>query len=118
MKAVERRVNHHHPIVVFPEAHIWPYYTKIRPFKSTAFKYPIKYNVPAFCFTTTYQKRKFSKKPKITVYVDGPFYPDSNLRGKEQEIELRNQVYECMVERSKNSTDEYYKYYKRVEKND
>ena len=118
MNAIERRIDHHHPIVVYPEAHIWPYYTKIRPFKSTAFRYPIKYDVPAYCFTTTYQKRKFSKKPKITVYVDGPFYPKQDLHGKEQEIELRNQVYNCMVERSKNSTYEYYKYYKRVEKND
>ena len=58
------------------------------------------------------------KKPKITVYVDGPFYPKPELHGKEQEIELRNQIYNCMVERSKNSTYEYYKYYKRVEKND
>lgn len=105
-------------IAIYPEAHIWPYYTKIRPFKSTSFRYPIKYNVPAYCFTTTYQKRKFSKKPKITVYVDGPFYPKQDLHGKKQEIELRNQVYNCMVERSKNSTYEYYKYYKRVEKND
>ena len=118
MNAIERRIDHHHPIVVYPEAHIWPYYTKIRPFKSTSFRYPIKYDVPAYCFTTTYQKRKFSKKPKITVYVDGPFYPKQDLHGKEQEIELRNQVYNCMVERSKNSTYEYYKYYKRVEKND
>ena len=118
MNAIERRLKHHHPIVIFPEAHIWPYYTKIRPYKSTSFRYPIKYDVPAFCFTTTYQKRKFFKKPKITVYVDGPFYPDKNLNGKEQEIELRDRIYNCMVERSKNSNYEYYKYYQRVEKND
>ena len=118
MNAIERRVNHHHPIVIFPEAHIWPYYTKIRPYKSTAFRYPIKFDKPAFCFTTTYQKRRFSNKPKITVYVDGPFYYDKELKGKAQEVDLRDRVYNCMVERSKNSTFEYYKYYKRVDKND
>lgn len=107
-----------HPIVIFPEAHIWPYYTKIRPFKSTSFKYPIKSCKPSFSFTTTYQKRRFSKKPKITVYVDGPFYPNPNLSKKDMEIDLRNQIYEKMVERSKLSTYEYYNYYYRGENND
>ena len=118
MNAIENRINHHHPIVIFPEAHIWPYYTKIRPFKSTSFRYPIKFDKPAYCFTTTYQKRRFSKKPKITVYVDGPFYYDKELKGKAQEVDLRDKVYNCMVSRSMNSTYEYYKYYKRDNTND
>ena len=111
MDAIERRINHHHPIVIYPEAHIWPYYTKIRPYKATSFRYPVKLDKPAYCFTTTYQKRKFSNKPKMTVYVDGPFYYDKNLKGKMAEEELRNRIYNCMVERSKNSTYEYFKYY-------
>ena len=118
MNAVERRINHNHPVVIFPEAHIWPYYTKIRPYKPISFKYPIKLGVPAFCFTTTYQKRRFFKKPRITVYVDGPFYPNNELNCKEAEKELRDRIYECMVERAKLSNYEYYKYYKRNEVND
>ena len=118
MDAIERRMKHRHPIVIFPEAHIWPYYTKIRPFKATSFRYPVKLDKPAFCYTTTFQKRRFSKKPKIIVYVDGPFYYDKNLKGKMAEEELRNRIYNTMVERSKNSNYEYYKYYKRDEVND
>lgn len=118
MDAMDERVNKKHPIVIYPEAHLWPYYTKIRPYKSTSFRYPIKLDKPAYCFTTTYQKRKFSKKPKITVYVDGPFYYNKELKGKAQEVDLRDRIYDCMVNRSKNSNYEYIKYYKRVDKND
>ena len=53
--------------------HIYGHITqKIRPFKDVSFKYPIKYNVPAFCITNTYQKGK-KDKIKIVTYIDGPF---------------------------------------------
>lgn len=100
-------------VQIYPEAHIWPYYTKIRPFKSVSFRYPIENDKPTFCFTVTYQKRKHSKKPKITIYVDGPFYPNKELKIKEQIEDLRNQVYQTMVNRSKSSNYEYIKYVKR-----
>ena len=116
--ALKKRLKHHHPIVVYPEAHIWPYYTHIRNFKSTSFKYPIKFNVPAFCFTNTYVKRKFSKRPKMITYIDGPFYPDSNLSGKACEQDLRDRVYNKMVERAKLSTYEYKYHYIKKENQD
>ncbi|AEE15926.1 1-acyl-sn-glycerol-3-phosphate acyltransferase [Treponema brennaborense] len=99
-------------IAIYPEAHIWPYYTGIRPFKSDAFRYPILFGKKVFCFTTTYRKRKFGRKPAITVYVDGPFEADSSVGKKEAEQKLRDQVYNIMVERSKNSTYEYIIYRK------
>lgn len=40
------------------------------------------------------------------------FFPDTCLNLHEQKNDLRNQVYECMVERSKNSNIEYIKYEK------
>ena len=101
------------PIFIYPEAHIWPYYTKIRNFSSTSFKYPIKFDVPVFCVTSTYQKRKFRKKPKIISYVDGPFYYNQELNGKERQEDLRNRIYNCMNERSKNSNVNYIKYIKK-----
>jgi len=52
-------------IVVYPEAHIWPYYTKIRPFTDQSFQYPVQYNSKVFSMTTTYQPRKNSDKVKI-----------------------------------------------------
>lgn len=110
---LEYRISKKSVIAIYPEAHIWPFYTKIRPFKSMSFSYPIRYNTPVFCFTNTYQKRKFSKKPKMITYVDGPFFPNEELTGKEQREDLRNRVYEAMVKRSQNSNIEIIKYVKR-----
>ncbi len=115
MNAVEKRVVQGHPVLIYPEAHIWPYYTKIRPYKSTAFRYPVKFQDPSYCYTTTYQQNGKRKKPKIVIYVDGPFYPDKSLDLKAQQEDLRNRIYDCMVERSKNSDYETIKYIKKGE---
>lgn len=117
MHAMEKRLVQGHPVLIYPEAHIWPYYTAIRPFKSTSFRYPIKFQVPSFCYTTTYQRQGKKKKPKMVIYVDGPFYPNKDLLDiKEQQEDLRNQVYNCMVERSKNSNFQYIEYIKKEKK--
>ena len=110
IQTLEYRIKEDSAIMIYPEAHIWPYYTGIRPFQSASFRYPIKFNVPSYCITTTYQQKKKSTKPLITVYVDGPFYASDGLEGKEREENLRNKIYDTMVERSKNSTYEYIKY--------
>lgn len=115
LQAVEIRILQKHAITIYPEAHIWPYYTKIRPFKDTSFRYPIQQKVPVFCFTNTYQARKWRKTPRIVTYVDGPFYPDSALRGPAQREELRNRVYDTMTERSRLNTVEKIKYIKKGE---
>ena len=117
MEALNYHARKNHFIVIYPEAHIWPYYTGIRPFKSTSFKYPIKYDKPVYCFTNTYRKvGKTGKKAKMVTYVDGPFYPSKNLPPKEMEQDLRNQVYNKMLERSKLSNIEIIKYVKAEEK--
>lgn len=103
LKAVERRISENHTVVIYPEAHIWPYYTKIRPFPDASFHYPIKYDAPAFCFTNTYQKRKHSQKPNMVTYIDGPFYPDPTLPAGQRKHELRDRIYACMCQRAENS---------------
>ena len=85
-------------------------YKKIRPFKSVSFKYPIELDKPVFCITNTYQKRG-KDKVKITSYIDGPFFVNKDLETKqEQKKDLRDRVYNQMVERSKNSDFEFIKY--------
>lgn len=97
-------------IVIYPEAHIWPYYTKIRPFLSVSFKYPEKTNSVVFSFTNTYHKTKILKRKKIITYIDGPFFFDNNITKKERIEKMRNEVYEAMVNRSKLNEVEYIKY--------
>ena len=115
LEAIKQKTNKGYAITIYPEAHIWPYYTKIRPFKDVSFKYPVQLEKPAFCITNTYQSYgKNNKKIKIVSYIDGPFFPNKELTLKEQQKELRNKIYNCMEERSKNSNIEYIKYIKKV----
>lgn len=113
IKCIETRIRQKRVINIYPEAHIWPFYTKIRPFKSTSFRYPVEYNTPVFCFTNVYKKRKHSKNPKIETYIDGPFYPDLSLSKAEAKQKLRDEVYNTMVERSKLNDVEIIKYIKK-----
>ena len=115
IQAIEKRTVQHHCVTVYPEAHIWPYYTKIRPFKSDSLGFPVKFNDPSFCFTVTYQKQNHTNKPKMVVYLDGPFYPDMKLTQVKQKEDLRKRIYEKMSERSKNSNCEYVHYEKATE---
>ncbi len=115
MGAVERRAAEGNAVVIYPEAHIWPYYTGIRPFTDDSFAYPVKLKLPVFCFTNTYQKRKLSKKPRIVTYVDGPFHPNEALPPRERRRALRDQVYHAMRERAKLNQVEVIKYVKKEE---
>lgn len=108
-KAVERRIQDGHPVIIYPEAHVWEYCTDIRPFSASSFKLPVKLGCPAFCFTVTYQKRRFGKKPKATLYVDGPFFAEGDSVKNKAE-HLRDTVYFAMKERSKASTYSYIVY--------
>ena len=98
-----------HSITIYPEGHIWPYYTKIRPFKDVSFKYPVELNVPIYVITNTYQLLK-KNRIRITSYVDGPFIPKSYLPKKEAQKELRNIAYNTMCQKSIKSNYENIKY--------
>lgn len=112
LNTLKYRTKKNSAIIIYPEAHVWPYYTKIRPFSSTSFRYPIKLNQPTFCITNTFVKTKFRKTPKVVTFIDGPFFVDSTLPPKEQENCLRNLVYNTMQNRSKYSNYEFIKYEK------
>lgn len=111
-QAIEKRISDGHPVVIYPEAHLWDYYTDIRPFGEGAFAYASKLGVPVYCFTSTYQKRKLGKKPQITVYIDGPFVSECSTK-REKARELRDMVYEQMKSRTKMNEVEYIHYIKR-----
>ena len=79
--AVKEAYEKKHWIAIYPEAHIWPYYTKIRPFASVSFNYPVKLGAPVFSYTMVYKKRKRSAFPKRVVYI-GPFCPTRSFPPK------------------------------------
>lgn len=113
LSTIEKRIEEKSSITIYPEAHIWPYYTKIRPFKDVSFKYPVQLGKPAFCMTNTYQTcGKNGDKVRIVTYIDGPFFAntEAGISKKEQQKDLRDRVYECMVERSKLSNAQVVRY--------
>lgn len=108
--ALSERISQKHCVVIYPEAHVWEYYTGIRPFPDSAFKYPVKENAPCYGLTCTYVKSKLFKRPKAYVYADGPFYPDMALPPKERTKKLHDAVYETMCKRAALSDCRYIEY--------
>ncbi len=115
-RALETRIEQNRAVAIYPEAHIWPYYTGIRPFKNTSFSYPVSMDKPCVVFVTTYRRRKIFKNahPNITVTLSEPFYPDNSLPEKEARQKLRDEVYDFMT--SVASGEDNYEYIKYVKK--
>ena len=108
--AVEKRLSEGECVTIYPEAHIWPYYIGIRPFPESSFRYPAKDHRPVFCFTNTYRRRPLLGTVQIITYVDGPFYAPENVAAARRKQALRQQAYEAMTLRSKESTFEKIRY--------
>ena len=107
---IARAIDKKYWVAIYPEAHIWPYYTGIRNFPAVSFRYPVKLDAPVFSYTMTFSKRRRSQKPKITVYVDGPFFADKDLPLKKAQQKLRDEVYVAMKARTDAHSDYEYKY--------
>ena len=105
-----------HRVLIYPEAHIWPYYNDIRNFRSASFRYPVDDNVPVVAATTTFKKRKGNRKPKPIIYIDGPFFPDETLSHRERIEDLATRVYEAMCYRA--HSDDNYAYIEYKKKSD
>ena len=117
VNALSWHIHKKHRVLIFPEAHIWPYYTKIRRFRTGSFRYPVNDNVPIVTFTTTFKKRRGNRKPKPIIYVDGPFYPDESLPYRQRVDDLAGKAYEAMKYRSENMDNyEYIHYEKKIDK--
>ena len=119
--AVDKRLGQKKALVVYPEAHVWPYATKIRKFPAgdKSFKYAVRNNLPVYTMTTTFHKRKDNKHgelPRMDVYVDGPFWPDAAKSEDENRAILAKKAYDSMVKYSKKNTYEYFEYKKKSSK--
>jgi 1-acyl-sn-glycerol-3-phosphate acyltransferase len=111
-EAIIKRHGEKNAIIIYPEAHVWPYYTGIRNFPSTSMQYPVMLSSPSFTMTNVYKKSRFRKRPYVISYIDGPFYPDQTLSRREARDKLRDEIYGKMKERSLESNCEYISYVK------
>ena len=109
-EAIHTHAKRGHVVAIYPEAHIWPYYTDIREFPATSFRFPAEEGKPAFTFTTVYHKRRFLPRPKTKVYIDGPFFPDPENTVKENQQLLRQSCYDAMKSRASLSTYNHVEY--------
>lgn len=115
VSAVSLRLRQRGCVAIYPEAHIWPFYTGIRPFSDSSFRYPVRENVPAVAMVTTYRRRRglfrLCKKPGMTVTFSEPMYPDASLSPRAAQRELRDRVYDFMTEISSSRENvEYIRY--------
>ena len=120
-EAADKRLKQKKCLVIYPEAHVWPYATKIRKFPAgdKSFKYATRNNLPIFTMTTTYHKRKDKKHgdlPRMEAYLDGPFWPDPKLSEEENRAKLAKEAYNSMTKNSKYNTYEYFKYIKKEQR--
>ena len=97
-ECIRKRFRRGEPIIIFPEAHIWPYCTRIRPFPDQAFTYPAQLGAPVFGMCVTYEEHKILKflKPRAVVHISNPIYPDMSKPLGERTHELREAVYNFM----------------------
>ena len=121
-EAIFRRIKEKKCVAIFPEGHVWPFYTGIRPFADTSFYYPAKDGAPVVAMVTTYRKRKglfaLCKRPGMTVTFSEPFYPDKTLPLKKLQKELRDKAYSFMTDISSTHENiEYIRYIKAPENN-
>ncbi len=106
--ALKTRIGEKSAVAIFPEAHIWPWYTGVRKFSDISFDYPAESGVPCVAFVTTYRRRKIFKNrhPYLTVTLSDPLYPDPTLKRAERRLDLRDRVY-AFMEETVSSPDNY-----------
>ncbi|MGI6167888.1 MAG: lysophospholipid acyltransferase family protein [Eubacteriales bacterium] len=100
VNAIGKHIKNRHVVAIYPEAHIWPYYTGVRNFSDDSFIYPVKFGVPAVAFAVKYRERRFLKnrRPLVTIHVSQPFWPNPDLPARQARRKLRDEVYKFMRE--------------------
>ena len=106
-------------ILIYPEAHIWPYYTKIRNFQSGSFNYPARFMSPVVPAVTIWRKPKIGKKPKQTIVFGTPIFPKEELNATQNKDYMHAECLRQMKEISESYPQfEYIKYIKKDENHD
>lgn len=112
-QTVQNLLKNNKVVCVFPEAHIWPYYTGLRPFPISAFKMAASVEAPVVPIATVYKKRLFGK-PRAVVYVGKPIYYNKNLSMTENAKICCNSSYNFVKSITDSPTNyQYIKYIKR-----
>ena len=72
------------PVLIFPEASLWPYYRKIRPFSRGTFLFAEQSGAPILPVIITFRTRRNGKQ-KMIINILKPIYPE----GKDSKVLLQ-----------------------------
>lgn len=104
LSAIKRHQQAGELLLIYPEAHVWPYYSGIRPFDATSFHYPVRLHAPVFTMTTTYQPGRWPHPVRQTIYLDGPLPTDPQAAPKVQQQQLHQAALAQLQTRSRLTT--------------
>lgn len=106
LKSLRVRHDRGEVILIYPEAHVWPYYTGIRPFAAAALHYPISLQAPVYTLTTTYAANR-----RLVLYLDGPLPYDQTAPRKRQQAQAHAAVSAQLRQRAAQSLDTGVRYH-------
>ena len=112
-------INKKQFVLIYPEAHIWPYYTKVRNFLSNSFTYPARYMSPVVPVITIWRKPRIGRKPKQTIVFGTPIFPKQEFNANQNKDYLYNECLKQMKDIASSYPQfEYIKYIKKDKNND
>ncbi len=88
-------------VIIFPEAHIWPFYNGLREFGDVSFAYPADLHAPVVPLTVVYKKRFgflpfVEMKPKMRIFVSDPVICPEDMGKREARKYYRDMTYKAM----------------------
>lgn len=105
-------------VTIYPEAHLWPYYTGVRSIPPASFHYAIKNDVPVVPVAVTYRyakgKNYLKKKPKVNLTIMEPIYANKDLSSADCKKDMAKRTEDAL--RSVIETDDNVALYKYVYK--
>jgi 1-acyl-sn-glycerol-3-phosphate acyltransferase len=87
----------------YPESALWPWYDKVREFKTGAFRFAVMNNVPILPMCFKFEERKglhklIFKKPMVRMYILDPIYPNMTINKKQAVNELCDKTHNIIKE--------------------
>ena len=101
MEAMRAQLQRGRIVHFYPEASLWPWYDKLRPFKNGAFHLAVRSGVPVVPMVFTFREpgwlmSRLRKKPLITLRIGEPEYPVQIGSERSRVMEMRQAVEDSM----------------------
>lgn len=98
---LSKRLNAGKFVHFYPEGHLTRYREELLPFKKGAFHLAVTANAPVVPMRIIYRRRKKNDKPKMTIIVSKPIYPDFTLLKKDAVQKLADDAKKVMEDLGK-----------------